>query len=371
MRDKYKTKGLLIIELEEMRRRIAELEAAQDTYRQIEKRMIERERLNEGLTRINETIRNSLSTSEILQCLVSEGAATLGCETGAVSLRYGESWRVSHVHGFHESLIGTQRGDDEERHFVLALNTRDSVVIENTLNDERVNSEHMRRHNLRAAIVAPLIVRNKSLGIICFNYHSEPRSFTDAQLQFVAQLAVTAAIALENGRLFDDPAQPGKAPWVGAYSPHLSFPELAKDPWRSAGFEDTSLLGRRERILFVDDDEVLVEMSKQLLERLGYEVITTTGSREALSLFSTDPFRFDLVITDQTMPEMTGLELTRSILALRPDIPIILCTGFSHLADPKSIQQAGVKAFAMKPLAKNEMARTIRRVLDEYGKIMA
>ena len=106
-------------------------------------------------------------------------------------------------------------------------------------------------------------------------------------------------------------------------------------------------------------------MGEEILAELGYEVTSRTSSREALALFRVDPSRFDLVITDQTMPEMTGIELAKEILAIRPDMPVIMCTGFSHLVDAESAKAAGIKAFAMKPLTKREIARTIRKVLDE------
>ncbi|MGA2109551.1 MAG: response regulator, partial [Syntrophorhabdales bacterium] len=92
-----------------------------------------------------------------------------------------------------------------------------------------------------------------------------------------------------------------------------------------------------------------------------------TGSREALAILRLDPSRFDLVVTDQTMPEMTGIELAGEILAIRPDMPVILCTGFSHTASEDSAKAAGIKAFVLKPLTKREIARTVRRVLDEHA----
>jgi CheY-like chemotaxis protein len=105
-------------------------------------------------------------------------------------------------------------------------------------------------------------------------------------------------------------------------------------------------------------------MGREILEDLGYDVAVTTRSSEALALFASDPARFDLVITDVTMPDITGLDLTKQILALRPDIPVIMCTGFSHLVDADAATAAGVKAFMMKPLTKREMAKAIRKVLD-------
>ena len=89
------------------------------------------------------------------------------------------------------------------------------------------------------------------------------------------------------------------------------------------------------------------------------------SSGEALALFRLDPSRFDLVITDQTMPEMTGIELAKEILALRPDMPIIMCTGFSYAVDADKAKATGIRAFTMKPLTKREIAKTIREVLDE------
>lgn len=123
--------------------------------------------------------------------------------------------------------------------------------------------------------------------------------------------------------------------------------------------------GRHERILFIDDEELLAEMAEGLLRQLGYQVTVRTSSKEALALFRLDPSRFDLVLTDQTMPDMTGMELAREVIALRPGMPVILSTGFSHLVDADSARQAGIKALAMKPLTKREIARTIRKVLDE------
>jgi CheY-like chemotaxis protein len=105
-------------------------------------------------------------------------------------------------------------------------------------------------------------------------------------------------------------------------------------------------------------------MGEDILSELGYDVTSRMSSSEALALFKLDPSRFDLIITDQTMPEMTGDELAKEVLAIRPDLPIILCTGFSHLVDPHRAQAAGIRAFAMKPLTKSEIARTIRQVLD-------
>jgi len=152
-------------------------------------------------------------------------------------------------------------------------------------------------------------------------------------------------------------SSPGKGSVFTIY-----FPMIAGKPAPGAVVDESVPTGC-ERILFVDDEEALVMAGEELLAALGYEVTCRTDSREALALFRLDPSRFDLVITDQTMPEMTGIELASAILSTRPDMPIIMVTGFSHLVDADKARAAGIRAFVMKPLTKGEIARTIRKVL--------
>jgi CheY-like chemotaxis protein len=120
-----------------------------------------------------------------------------------------------------------------------------------------------------------------------------------------------------------------------------------------------------ERILFIDDEEILAEVGKSMLEPLGYRVTVRSSSLEALTTFQKQPETFDLVITDQTMPGMTGSDLARRMLQIRPGIPIILCTGYSTIISEEKAKSLGIKGFAMKPLAKNELAALIRKVLDK------
>ncbi len=122
--------------------------------------------------------------------------------------------------------------------------------------------------------------------------------------------------------------------------------------------------GGSERILFVDDEEMLVEWGQAALERLGYQVTVTTNSTEALKTFSADPSVFDLVITDHAMPHMAGSELSSELLKIRPDIPIILCTGHSENMSREKAKDLGIKEFLTKPLNKQELAEAVRRVLD-------
>ena len=109
----------------------------------------------------------------------------------------------------------------------------------------------------------------------------------------------------------------------------------------------------------------LVLLGKQMLESLGYDVTTRTSSIEALELFKARPDRFDLVMTDMTMPNLPGSELALKIAEIRPDIPVILCTGFSHKITEERAKEMGIKAFLLKPILKGMLAETVRKVLDK------
>jgi CheY-like chemotaxis protein len=116
-------------------------------------------------------------------------------------------------------------------------------------------------------------------------------------------------------------------------------------------------------VLLVDDEAALVHLGEAILQRLGYEVVVCTSSTEALEVFRAAPQRFDLVITDQTMPHMTGERFAQALRRLRSDIPIILCTGFSHVMHAERAQELGIDAFLMKPLAMQDLAQTIQQVM--------
>jgi len=120
-----------------------------------------------------------------------------------------------------------------------------------------------------------------------------------------------------------------------------------------------------ERILFIDDEKSIVNMAQKMLERLGYQVETKKNPVDALELFHSKPDWFDLVVTDMTMPYMTGDKLVEQILNISPDMPTILCTGFSEKISEEKAQELGIKAFVLKPLVKRDFAVTVRKVLDE------
>lgn len=119
-----------------------------------------------------------------------------------------------------------------------------------------------------------------------------------------------------------------------------------------------------ERILFVDDEELLVNIETKILEQLGYQVIASVSSSEALQIVKDNPEGFDLLITDQTMPEMTGIELAEEVLKIRPDIKVILCTGYSDVISADEAKAQGVHEFVLKPLDRFELANLVRKTLD-------
>jgi signal transduction histidine kinase len=172
-------------------------------------------------------------------------------------------------------------------------------------------------------------------------------------------LSVVMGIVKQSGGHITVDTEPGKGSTFTVY-----FPKIAGGTLPDMKGAEVAPPTGSERILFIDDEEALAEMGEAILAELGYDVTCRMSSKDALALVEEDPSRFDLVITDQTMPEMTGVELARRIFAIRPDMPLILCTGFSHLVDAESARSAGIRGFAMKPLTKREIARTIRKVLD-------
>jgi CheY-like chemotaxis protein len=120
-------------------------------------------------------------------------------------------------------------------------------------------------------------------------------------------------------------------------------------------------------VLLVDDEKALVELGRQTLERLGYTVDTFTNSQEALAALQRRPADFDVVITDQTMPRLTGLELAAAAREIKPGLPVLLCTGFSRTVDDRSVRQAGVRQVLMKPLVARDLAQAVRQALDDSG----
>ncbi len=174
-------------------------------------------------------------------------------------------------------------------------------------------------------------------------------------------LAVVHGIVRQLGGAISVYSETGKGATFSVFLPAI---EAADAPSAAA---DAPLPRGSERILFVDDEPAVADTSKMILESLGYHVEIRTDSAGALDIFKARPNDFDLVITDMTMPKLTGDRLAEAVMAVRPDIPVILCTGFSATMDDGKAKALGVRAFVKKPMLKAEIARLIRQALDNPG----
>jgi PAS domain S-box-containing protein len=172
-------------------------------------------------------------------------------------------------------------------------------------------------------------------------------------------LAVVHGIVKKSGGAITVESSPGQGALFQIYLPRSDTAAIPPTE------PPIAVVGGSERILFVDDEKMLIDIGEKMLERLGYRVVSRASPVEALELFRAKPDHFDLVITDQTMPGMTGDLLAKELMQIRPNIPIILCTGYSQVIDPERAQQKGIKAFVMKPILINEIAAAIRRVLED------
>jgi len=174
-------------------------------------------------------------------------------------------------------------------------------------------------------------------------------------------LATVHGIVQKYGGFITCDSAPGHGATFRVFLPAVVGGSTSQPPQEEA--DETGRTGKGH-ILFVDDEHILVEMGQTMLERLGYSVTICTSSLAALTTFQNDPHRFDAVITDQTMPGMTGMDLARRMLQIRSELPIILCTGYSKLVDEDQAKAYGIRGFAMKPLTKREIAALLRDVLE-------
>ncbi|MFQ6037300.1 MAG: PAS domain S-box protein, partial [Candidatus Aminicenantales bacterium] len=172
-------------------------------------------------------------------------------------------------------------------------------------------------------------------------------------------LSVVHGIVKDHGGMVTVSSRPGKGSTFRVFLP-VCAPENGISP-----AEEEDAPGGKEHILLVDDEAKIVRMETEALERRGYRVTGTTEPQKALRMFKKQPEAFDLAVVDMTMPGLPGDDLTQKLMKVRPDLPIILCSGFSERISKEKARALGIREYILKPLSLGNFARTIRRVLDE------
>ncbi|MBU4261988.1 MAG: cache domain-containing protein [Proteobacteria bacterium] len=171
-------------------------------------------------------------------------------------------------------------------------------------------------------------------------------------------LSVVHGIVRSLGGTIAVHSEPDKGSTFSIYLPIHSRQQVKKE-------EQEEIIPRgKEHIVFVDDEEFIVDIAQQMLEMLGYRVVGKTDSREAFAYFKEHADEVDLVITDFTMPHMTGIDLAKEIRKIRPELPILLCTGYNTGFSEAELKETGINAFILKPVVRKELAGVVRKVLD-------
>jgi CheY-like chemotaxis protein len=175
-------------------------------------------------------------------------------------------------------------------------------------------------------------------------------------------LAVVHGIVEKHSGHISASSEPGKGTTFRVY-----LPRIVGSVIRHVTTEQQALPGGTERILLVDDEEIVLDLEKSLLEKLGYTVTASLSPIRALQLLraETPGDSFDLVITDMTMPKMNGAEFTKEVVKSHPALPVIICTGFSELINEEQARAIGARRYVMKPFVLREIAAVLRDILDE------
>lgn len=264
---------------------------------------------------------------------------------------------------------GTANADPTQLHQIvinLLTNAYHAVepnggVITVTLSETQIDENPA---GLRAGRYALLSVSDNGCGIEPTNVDKifDPYFTTKNQEKGTGLgLSVVYGIVREHDGDIRIESEVGKGSRFDVYLPLAEKTALSR-PHQGIDARQT----KRKRILLVDDEKPITSLLSLLLERMGHQVTTSTDALEALNTFKADPDAFDLVITDMSMPDMTGTRLSREIISLKPDIPIILCTGFSELIDKEKVRLAGIRGFLMKPVVKSELVALIHKVMEGH-----
>lgn len=176
-------------------------------------------------------------------------------------------------------------------------------------------------------------------------------------------LSVVHGIVKGHGGAITVESRPGAGSRFDIYLPRIAGRETGDTATALPAFNE--LPRGTERVLLVDDEVPLVTVGEQILSRLGYRVTAETRSTAALATFSENPQQFDLLITDHTMPDMTGIELAQKVLAIRPELPVILVSGFSEIGTQERARQLGVREFLTKPVPTRDLVQAIRKIFDK------
>ncbi len=260
---------------------------------------------------------------------------------------------ATQVHQILMNLFTNAAHAMEDNGGILEFSLKD-VVIDRYVNGEKLDLKPGNYIEIKVSDTGPGIAP-EIIGVIFDPYFTTkgPGEGTGMGLA-----TVHGIIESYGGKISVD-SKPGQGALFTIYLP------VTQRRQEHGSYQSEKLPTGTERILFVDDEAPIAKMGGQILERLGYSVTTRTSSAEVVALFRSKPNDFDLVITDMTMPNMIGDELAVELMKIRADIPVILCTGYSKKITDDTVAAIGIKAFIYKPIVKADLAKTVRKVLDE------
>lgn len=183
-----------------IRNKAGEIIAGVTAWRDITERK-QAEAFSTAINQIHEILHSSFEIDELLQRAMIAGAQVLGCDTAGLTLRTGTDWTVRYVYEMPGELVGMHMSDDQERHAILAIQTKKPVAVRDAFHDERFNREHLQKYNIYSVLVVPVIIRDEAIGVIYFNYQKSTFDFKDSHIDFAVKLAASLSLALENSQL--------------------------------------------------------------------------------------------------------------------------------------------------------------------------